>query len=502
MRGIIVGDNFYDEPRTSITRTTGAHRMATLFRNKGIDVEVLDFFNSWSLYELAQFLLKYKTLDFIGISIGLGSLKSSLVNPFILISKKLHPNIKVIAGGTIVLLDKSRGIDLYIRGFAEGAVNDIIKYIKTGRYPNMLYVEEIKTHDVKKVIDCDKHYKNFNLDNLRTTYTDNDFISPLESLVTETSRGCIFKCKFCNFPLTGKKKNDYIRDRDSIEKELLYNYQKWGITRYSITDDTFNDNPVKVDMLYEISKNLPFKLEFVCFIRIDLLYTHKEMLDKLVDSGARGMFFGIETWNEETGRAIGKKFTGDKLRNYLLYIKKKYPQLHLTASMIVGLPGESAESFRADVLWARDNNIFSCTILFPLNIYKDNFVNYISPFTKEWDKHGYQKISFAEATEILKSYPDYVDKVDLDYYDKHHILWKNEHMNFIDSIVLSDSIRQEIDINNTLGGWACLTMTHTGIPFDKLLATTKLNLDWDLIFSKTKEFTDNYKKKKLSINLN
>lgn len=504
MHGIIIGDSFYDEPRTSISRVTGAHRMATLFRSKGVNVEVLDFFNSWTIDELSIFLSKYVTLDFIGISAGLGKLKQDSVNKFISLVKQKYPEVKILAGGSDVLTTSYKNVDLYIRGFADGAIDDIIKYIQKGRYPNVMLLKTIKTHDVKIVIDCNEHYKSFDLSNLRTIYTDNDFISSSESLTLETGRGCIFKCKFCNFPLTGKKKNDYIREKDDIKSEILDNYNQWGITRYSITDDTFNDNPIKVDILYEISQEIPFKLELMCYARVDLLQAHESMLEKMMASGFRGMFFGIESMKSETSRAIGKKFTGERLRNYLIEIKKKYPELHLTGSFIVGLPEESSEDIDSNIEWLMENNIFDCVTVFPLGIPLDNSVNYVSPFTAEWEKYGYTQMDLNEVHNLIEMHPEkYAALKNINFKQSavHNILWKNNYMNFLDARIIYDSIKNKIEDKNKMGGWNCFSMTYTGIPLDTILKTVRTEFDWDDIFQRANNYVHTYKTKKLSISV-
>ena len=61
----------------------------------------------------------------------------------------------------------------------------------------------------------------------------------------ETSRGCRFKCSYCNFPILGVK-DDYTRDADDFDTNLRRNYDDWGVTEYIITDDTFNDYVEKI----------------------------------------------------------------------------------------------------------------------------------------------------------------------------------------------------------------------------------------------------------------
>lgn len=498
MRGIIIGDNFCDVPRTSISRTNGAHRIAGLLRQKGVSVEVLDFFNSWSIDELNTVLKAYP-VDFIGLSLGLGQLDDSKVNDFIFLAKKLYGNIKVIAGGNQVLYNKLHHIDLNFKGFADGAVDDILDYLKTGVYPKDL-VNLLGVDKSKAVIDCNHYYNSFDLTNLRTEYTDNDFLSPNENFTLETGRGCIFKCKFCNFPLIGKKKNDYIRTKEDIKTEIVHNYNKWGITRYSITDDTFNDNELKVDILYEISQEIDFDLSFMCYARVDLLHARPGSLDKMIKFGVKGMQFGIESMTPETSKLIGKGFTGDKLKSYLKEIKDQYPDLHLTGSFIVGLPNESIQQVEDNIHFAIDNNLLDAVPVFGLNIPKETGGVDISIFSKEWHNYGYQELSKDEIVSLLSDdkYKSFVS-TDFDEISNHSVLWKTATINVLDAEIAAQKIRHEIQDKTSLGGWNCFTTTYTGIPLQKLLKLKKPDWDWDYVKGEAIKFVQDYKNKKLNL---
>lgn len=496
MRGIIVGDNFCDFPRTSIARTNGAHRVAGLLRQHNIIVEVLDFFNSWTIDELKIILLRYK-IDFIGLSLGLGQLDDTKINEFIILAKTMYPNIKVIAGGNQVLYNKIANIDLNFKGFADGAIEDIVTYLTTGFYPSDK-VNEISIDDHRKVIDCNHHYSKFDLSNLRTEYTYKDFLSPNENFTLETGRGCIFKCKFCNFPLIGKNKNDYIRCKDDLKKEIVDNYNRWGITRYSITDDTFNDNEIKVDILYEISQEIDFTLSFMCYARVDLLHARPGSLDKMISFGVKGMHFGIESMTPETSRAIGKGFTGEKLKDYLRLIKQTYPDLHLTGSFIVGLPNETIEQTERNVNYAIDNGLLDAVPMFALNIPKETGGADISIFSKEWHTYGYQELSKAEI-ELLLEDDKYESFRNLDFekLSNHNVLWKSEHMNVFDAELAVHRIKQAIAEKTTMGGWNCFTTTYSGIPLETLLKLKRPQWDWEHIKNKATEFIHDYKIKKI-----
>jgi radical SAM superfamily enzyme len=441
--GIIFGDSFYnrESPRVAIGRSTGAHRVATVMRKHNVDVEVVDFFNSWNEDELISLITKFSKLDFIGFSLSLVGLNPQKVNMIIIKAKELYPNITVIAGGFSVMDNYFEGIDLFFKGFTEGAIEEIIQYIHTGKF-NPFLIETIKTsRDIKKVVNCTHHYEKFDLALLNTEYTNRDFIQPNEALTIEFSRGCIFKCKFCSFPLVGKNKNDYIREKEDIKQEFIRNYKLWGTTRYILTDDTFNDNEIKINMLYEIANELNFELALTGYVRIDLVWAYKGSLDKLVKSGFKGFLCGIETLNERTSKSINKGFTGDRLKNYLIEIKKQYPELHITGGFIIGLPYESIEVFNNNIQWALKEKAIDSFHFNPLGISKDNGVIAMSPFSLEWQNYGYELMTADEINDKLNC----IDKTNLRKRptygrgstggpDDQYLLWKNEHMDFFDAL--------------------------------------------------------------------
>ena len=111
-----------------------------------------------------------------------------------------------------------------------------------------------------------------------------------ETLPIEVSRGCIFKCKFCAFPLNGKSKLDYLRDPILIKEELQYNYEKYGTTHYFLSDDTFNDSTTKVEQIHKVVTSLPFKIKFTTYLRLDLLHAHQEQISMLEEMGLASPF--------------------------------------------------------------------------------------------------------------------------------------------------------------------------------------------------------------------
>ena len=123
----------------------------------------------------------------------------------------------------------------------------------------------------KQLIKSISAYPAYPLDSYRSQLEKRDFVKPYEWLSVEFSRGCKFKCDFCNFPILGVK-GDYSRTQDDFEREMKFNYDNWGVTDYYIADETFNDRPEKIKKFADVvDEQLDFKPYFSGFIRSDLL---------------------------------------------------------------------------------------------------------------------------------------------------------------------------------------------------------------------------------------
>ena len=195
--------------------------------------------------------------------------------------------------------------------------------------------------------------------------------------------------------MNGKKKFDFIRSMDNIYAELVDNYERFGTTRYFLVDDTVNDSPEKCKMLYDMAQRLPFKLEWWGYIRLDLLAAHPQTVDWLFGSGLRAAFFGIETLNSRTAKAIGKSGNTEKLIETLRKIKQAYgDEVNLHGSFIYGLPHESVESLNStSEFLLSDQNPLDSWWAYPLVIKKrteTDLYGFTSDLDMNYEKFGYE----------------------------------------------------------------------------------------------------------------
>ena len=101
-------------------------------------------------------------------------------------------------------------------------------------------------------------------------YEDRDFIKSTEWLTIEFARGCIFKCPYCTFPILGVK-FDPSRDSEDAYTQLQDAYDRYGVTNYFVSDETFNDKPEKIAKFADMAERLSFNPWYSGFIRADLM---------------------------------------------------------------------------------------------------------------------------------------------------------------------------------------------------------------------------------------
>lgn len=496
MHSIIFADNKFQQNRLGILRASGAHRIATLLRNNNIKTEVFDFYIDWSFDDLKQILDHYidKDLLFIGFSCALmfdGISNFQQIRNYI---KSKGFNTPIVVGGYETTHKGFEGAEWYIEGYGEAAIlaltehlkdkNKLIKFAEDGTGNKIIYTKE--------------HYPVNGINQLEINYLPSDFIQKDEVLTLESARGCIFKCSFCDFQLLGKKKLDYLRDPNDLYNEIISQYETYGTTKFFLTEDTFNDTEEKIDMLLGITRKLPFTPEYMGYIRADLLAAKPHTIPKLVEAGFTSMHFGIESFNHNANKSIGKGMSTDKLKQTLLDIKRYHPEVYVNATFITGLPGETCDEIRQSADWLIETRACDFWTFNPLRIPTPHPFIYRSEFTTNFLMYGYRKMSEKEIKKGLEDNPDilYATKK-----LKWLTFWKNDQMDFFTASKLSHEVNQKGNPYKTVDAWTAFAISSLGYPIKELQKQSyngSIRLNQSKINLESKNFIENYIRKKIN----
>ena len=463
-------------------RAIGAYQLAHFLRQQGYTVQVVDFTDEFSVTELNDVVDQFVGDDTLAIGVST-TFYSQLENKFIaadktfdaIISPQLEtavkrakdkfPKLKIVFGGSRSLAGETADyVDCVIHGYGEDKFLSYLKELE-GKSPKSFIIGENLN---KKIIKTEPLNTVFNIETLDHRFSHYDNILQNEVLPIEISRGCIFKCKFCAYPLNGKKKLDYLRDPEQIKDELLHNYEKFGTKNYFINDDTFNDSTFKLESLHKVITSLPFKIKFTCYLRVDLLYAHKEQIQLLEELGLASPFFGIESLNQKSAQAIGKGMNTSKLKDFLLELhdvhwKGKIP---ITCSYIVGLPHDTKQTVQETFNWTKNTPLSS--IFFGLSL--DNKSFYVSDFNRNYRDYGY-KIT-----------------------DESSGAWENENFTYAEAINIAENYNKELMYSNDRpSSWFLMTLLNHDISLEKARNLTVKDIDWRSLLRVKKRKIESYK---------
>ena len=350
----------------SVKRSAGGHRIATYLREEGYDVEVLDYWPKWTEEDLNLFFEQRVRDDTICVGLsamfplgGTGKENQMKVQEMVQVLHRLkakYPKLVWVGGAQNISAVLAYPLDYYVGGYGEYAIIDLLKYLKGE--PNTLKIHKRTYWGAERtVIECRKDYPAFPMPNANVKYEDRDYIQQQEVLTLEMGRGCKFKCKFCSFTVLGVK-DDYSRCGESLGEELTDNYNRWGTTCYTVSDETINDSPEKLAKHAKVIKKLPFDVHLSGFVRGDLLAAKPDTWQDIWDMGLRSQFYGLETFNHEAGKFVGKGMNPDRLKEGLIKAQDWFRakgQYRCTISMIIGIPGETRETFLDGVEWVKKN---------------------------------------------------------------------------------------------------------------------------------------------------
>lgn len=314
---------------------------------------------------------------------------------------KYSPNAKIILGGGKVpwiyekhlnqnYVNHSYGlVDYMVMGVADESIVSLINYItKKSNKKNILIT---KKHGLNFVIGRNSYEK---CPPMR--FKSKWALMKNEGLPIEVARGCLYNCKFCHHD----KKASYRKSLTDLRDELIFNYENYGTTNYHFCDDCFNDTKPKVMETCEMFLKLRFKINWVSYARVDLAVKFPETLDIMMESGARGLSFGIETFNYEAGRKAGKGCPPWKVKEMLLETRKKYKgQCLYAGTFITGLPGETIETQMETINWLINNDALDFALFGGLGITEyddelDGDVKDYSDYGRNPEKYGFLEIKF------------------------------------------------------------------------------------------------------------
>ena len=304
--------------------------------------------------QLKNFVIQEKP-DVVGITTTTFTLLDVIKTAEIV--KKTNPEIKIILGGPHVHIYpeetiKIKEIDYCVLGEGEKPLKELLNNIDS---PELLHqVKGIVFKYKGKVINTGLRELIQNLDSIPfparhlTPYKKYGSVLAKRFPVTTmfTSRGCPFKCLFCDRPHLG----NIFRARSAKNVvEEMEQCQKMGIKEIFIYDDTFTVNRQRIiDICTEIQKK---NLHITWDIRARVDTVDQELLKMMKQAGCQRIHYGVEAGTEKILSILRKGITLKQIRNAFEWSKKI--GIETLAYFIIGSPQETREDIEETIKLAK-----------------------------------------------------------------------------------------------------------------------------------------------------
>jgi len=272
--------------------------------------------------------------------------------------KAVDRNIAVVLGGPHATIYPEEtlafpDVDYVVMGEGEAVFAKLVDAIYNHRVPEELGSIGFKSgdrlhvnHGFSFIDDLDKlPFPSVGL--IRTDRYFSVLSSRRRTMIMMSSRGCPFRCIYCDRPHLGKK----FRGRSPINvvDEIEVYVRKYGITDIKFFDDTFTVNRQRVlDICSEIQRR---KLAVTWSVRARVNTVDGNLLDAMKNSGLNSISFGIESGSQEVLDNLQKGTTVEQAADAVRLCRKL--GIEVLGDFILGCPGERREQIEETIRCSR-----------------------------------------------------------------------------------------------------------------------------------------------------
>lgn len=331
----------------------GLAYLAAFMREKGVDTKIIDAPALGMPFDRIVKVIEQQNPALVGltaatVAIGSASKLAGLI-------KQRNVNLPIAVGGPHIsalpeqTMNEHSGFDFGVLGEGEQTLVELFEAIKSksgyAKIAGLVY------RDKRNIIRNEPRTLIENLDSLplpawdllpdlsHTYRPSPQSTFRLPSTILFTTRGCPFRCTFCDRSVFGGKVRPHSAVR--VFEMMEHLYRKFGIIDFAFHDESFIfDERRLVDFCNRlIGSGLDFS--WVCQGRVDQKIS-TDTLALMKRAGCRQLQFGIETANDPLLKIMKKGTTIEKVSRALEQTKKA--GISTKAFFMVGVFGETEQT--------------------------------------------------------------------------------------------------------------------------------------------------------------
>jgi anaerobic magnesium-protoporphyrin IX monomethyl ester cyclase len=308
--------------------------------------------------EALQAEIKKREPDAIGITAMTFTLLDVIAT--IKAAKKINPKIKIILSGphAIIFPEETmmiKEVDFLVLGEGEKVIGRLLSNIN--KPEELKKIKGLAFRDRKKIISTGQADFIENLDELPfparrlTPYKNYSSVVSARRPVTTmfSSRGCPYRCLFCDRPQVGKTFR--ARSAKSVADEME-ECQKLGIKEIFIYDDTFAvDRQRVLDICAQIKTR---GITIAWDIRTRVNTVDEEILRALKDAGCQRIHYGVEAGTQKILNVLQKGITLEQIKQAFTLTKKV--GIQTAGYFMIGSPTETKQDILQTINFMKQLN--------------------------------------------------------------------------------------------------------------------------------------------------
>lgn len=324
-----------------------AYIAATLIR-EGHQVNIIDSPAIGLSLDNFRSIIRNDKSDLYGISSTLFGLQDAIGYSAVL--KEQRPGTPIVLGGLCTVLSPKMilhnisDVDIVVQGEGETPMQEMCEFLSKRKN-----LEEIRGIAFRKngevfynpkngYMDLDRlPFPAYHLLDMRRYYIHPPFGLYPPAIGVETSRGCMFNCKFCCLSKTYR-----VKDIEKVIDEISFLKKRYGINEIYFVDHTFTISQDRIQGLCRKMIERDLNIKWACKTRVDCVSA--ETLKIMKKAGCYMISYGVESGSEKILKNLNKGITLEDI-NKAISLSKRYGMRSI-AYMIVGSPGENRRTMQ------------------------------------------------------------------------------------------------------------------------------------------------------------
>jgi len=354
-----------EKTMTAACPPLGILYLASTLESNGVETSVLDHAAERISIKRVVDWVKKEDPDVLGLSV---LVSSSLTGPRIAEeAKRANPNLVVVFGNHHAtfnaerILRKYPFVDVVVRGEGEQTCLELVNRIEEKSslkgvlgitYRNRDRIVSNPDRPLIKDIDSLPFPDRGLLKNEYHNTTVGINVAPKKFASFLSSRGCVFKCRFC---CCSSIAHGVWRARsvDNVLQEL-HLLASEGYRQVMFVDDNFTLNRKRAVELCRRMRKEKVDLDWICEGRVD--QASYDMYREMVKAGCRMMYFGIESGTQKVLDYYDKRTTTQQSREAVEKARKAGMDL-IVGSFIIGAPNETKADIQETLDFVKGLNL-------------------------------------------------------------------------------------------------------------------------------------------------